>query len=363
MEAEKKLQRILELNRARQAHYYEKNKAEINAKRREKYSQKKTTEPSEPISPKEESIDLAKENHKTDFKKSKSISYEEAINALNTLDISDGSRDKYKQDVKRLLSLTQCTNIIKCFKDYKNVIDTIHSATKPNSQPYSVNTKKSLFQMIIYLIDKLQLPISAKIKQQYLKQFDISKISSNDHTKEKQENILIPSFNDYLKSVREKFGSDSKEFVLSSLYHELTLRDDYQLKIISSSKEATDNKENYIIVPKTSALTLIINHYKTSKKYGQIKAKLSLELSKMIRKYIKRENLVFGDFLFGNKPLTSFVTKFNKQIHINGGISLFRMMSVSDLLKNNPSAEERQKLAELMKHAPLTQLKYLHNNI
>jgi hypothetical protein len=39
------------------------------------------------------------------------------------------------------------------------------------------------------------------------------------------------------------------------------------------------------------------------------------------------------------------------------------MMSVSDLLKNNPSAEERQKLAELMKHAPLTQLKYLHNNI
>ena len=83
----------------------------------------------------------------------------------------------------------------------------------------------------------------------------------------------------------------------------------------------------------------------------------------MIRKYIKRENLVFGDFLFGNKPLTSFVTKFNKQMHINGGISLYRMMSVSDLLHTQPDAEARQKLAEQMKHSPITQLAYLHKNI
>lgn len=360
MDAENKLQRILELNRARQAHYYEKHKAEINAKRREKYTHKKITEPS---SPKEESNgDLGKE-HKIDFNKSKSISYEETINALNTLDISDGSRNKYKQDVKRLLSLTQCTNLIKCFKDYKTIINTIHSATKPNGESYSVNTKKALYQMIIYLIDKLHLPISAKIKQHYLKQFDISKISSNDHTKEKQENILIPSFDDYLKFIKDKFGENSKPFVLSSLYHEITLRDDFILKIISSSKEATDEKENYIIVPKTSALTLIINHYKTSNKYGQIKVKISLPLSKMIRNYIKREKLVFGDYLFGSNPLTSFVSKFNKQIGINGGISLYRQMSISDLLHKNPDAEERQKLAEIMKHAPLTQLKYLHNNI
>jgi hypothetical protein len=360
MDAENKLQRILELNRARQAHYYEKHKAEINAKRRENYTHKKINKP---FSPKEESKEDLGKKHKIDFNKSKSISYEETINALNTLDISDGSRLKYKNDIKRLLTLTDCSNIITCFKDYKKLIEVINLSKKPNNEPYSVNTKKGLYQMILFLTDNLHIPISSKIKQQYNKQFEIYKISSSDHTKEKQENVLIPSFDDYLKFIKDKFGENSKEYVLSKLYSEITLRDDYKLKIISSSKEATDEKENYIIVPKSSALTLIINHYKTSNKYGQIKVKISLPLSKIIRNYIKREKLVFGDYLFGNKPLTSFVSKFNKQIGINGGISLYRQMSISDLLHTNPNAEERQKLAEIMKHAPLTQLKYLHNNI
>jgi hypothetical protein len=51
----------------------------------------------------------------------------------------------------------------------------------------------------------------------------------------------------------------------------------------------------------------------------------------------------------------------NKEIGIKGSISYFRQMSVSDLLKTQPSAEERQKLSALMKHSPISQLKYLRN--
>jgi len=103
---------------------------------------------------------------------------------------------------------------------------------------------------------------------------------------------------------------------------------------------------------------LIINQYKTSAKYGQIKVKLSLPLSNLIRKYIEKEGLLNGDYLFGDKNLTSFVSKMNKQIGVKGSISYFRQMSVSDLLSKTPSAEERQALSAKMAHSRLTQIKY-----
>ena len=133
------------------------------------------------------------------------------------------------------------------------------------------------------------------------------------------------------------------------------------LLIVPSIQSIEDNYLNYIVIPKTRELTLIVNEYKTSNKYGQIKIKLSLQLSNLIRKYIQKEGLLNGDYLFGDKYLTSFVSKMNKQIDIKGSISYFRQMSVSDLLSQAPSAEERQKLSSLMKHSPISQLKYLRN--
>ena len=126
--------------------------------------------------------------------------------------------------------------------------------------------------------------------------------------------------------------------------------------------DAKSQDENYIVVPKKDALTLIVNKYKTSEKYGQIKVKLSLPLSKLIRNYMSNKDLNDGDYLFGNKNLSSSVSKMNKKIGDTGGINEYRKMSVTDLLNSKPSAQARQKLAQQMAHAPLTQLKYLRTN-
>ena len=162
MDAENKLNRIQFLNRIRQQTYYNKHKELINAKRRTIYKEGREKLKTQEQPTEEKPLD--QEVYQTDFKKSKSISYEDIVNGLNTLDISDGSRNKYKSDIKRLMTLTECTNIITCFKDYKKLIEVINNSKKPNGEPYSVNTKKSLFQMILFLIDKLNIPISAKIK-------------------------------------------------------------------------------------------------------------------------------------------------------------------------------------------------------
>jgi len=145
------------------------------------------------------------------------------------------------------------------------------------------------------------------------------------------------------------------------LYSEITLRDDFILKIVPSIQE-TDENENYIIVPIKDKLTIIINNYKTSNKYGEIKVKLSTSLSNLIRDYMSKEKLGNNDYLFGNKNLSNFVSNINKKIGIKGGINEYRKMSVTDLINSKPTAQQRQKLAEIMKHAPLTQLKYLRAN-
>jgi hypothetical protein len=358
MEAESKLQKIQNQNRIRQQNYYKKHKEEINNKRRNIYNlgKDKIINQSEHV----EENPPEKQIYKTDFSKSKSLSYEEIINALKTLEIKDGSRDKYSQDIKRLMILTECEDFIKCLKDYKKIIEIINNSKKSNGESYSVNTRKALFQMILFLIDKLQLPISLKVKQQYIQQFEIYKISSNDYSIEKQESAPIFTFKEYLEKVKDEYGVISKFYVLSKLYSEITLRDDFILKIVPSIQE-TNEEENFIIVPIKDKLTLIVNKYKTSK-YGQIKVKLSTSLSNLIRDYMSKEKLSYNDYLFGNKNLSTYVSKMNKKIGVNAGINEYRHMSVTDLLNTQPSPEERQKLSQLMKHSPITQIKYLRKN-
>ena len=150
-----------------------------------------------------------------------------------------------------------------------------------------------------------------------------------------------------------------QNFMFCQNYTQITLRDDFILKIVPSIEE-TNEEENFIIVP--IPLTIIINNYKTSNKYGEIKVKLSTSLSNLIRDYMSKEKLGNNDYLFGNKNLSNFVSNMNKKIGIKGGINEYRKMSVTDLINSKPTAQQRQKLAEIMKHAPLTQSKYLRTN-
>jgi hypothetical protein len=52
-----------------------------------------------------------------------------------------------------------------------------------------------------------------------------------------------------------------------------------------SSGTSRGSDVNYIVVPKKENMSVIINQYKTSDKYGEIKVKLSTSLSKLIRNF------------------------------------------------------------------------------
>lgn len=364
-----RLEKIQELNRNRQAKFYENNKDAVNAKRRAKYALKKN--PSQPIQepvipePEPEPVQeplviVPKTNKKKITKVTKSVlTYDDAVKKLSEMNLPLATFNKYKDDLKRLVTITECDNILECLKKHAYIIKEVNNSKKSNGEPYANNTIKGIYQSILFIIDNLNLNIS-KIK--YLDQFELSKIKSVDDNQKKIEEEVVLPFKDYLNKVREKFGDNSKMFLISSLYDELTVRDDFALKIINNHKDAIDDKINYILVPKKMACKIIINTYKTDKKYGVISHLCSNPLSNKIKKYITENGLKDGDYLFGNKSLTQFVSSNNPKIAVNGGINVFRHMKITDELTSVKSPEERKALADKMRHSPNVQLKYVRKH-
>lgn len=319
-----------EQNRMRSAKFYELNKEKINAKRREKRALKKTV----PIAD--------------------TLSYDELIAKFNELTFTnERTKTKYLDDIKRLYTIGKFTNFISILK---TPIGEPNMLLNIEATDFSTWTKIGLYQIILILIDRLKLDVD---KAPYVKALEIAKIVVADETKAKQE-VPIMSFAEYLEKVKEQ----PKLFMIASLYNELTLRDDFVLKIIANKTEIPeDTQDSFIIInSKSKKANIIIYKYKTDAKYGIIDMKLSMELTKQLKDYIAKNNIT--DYLFGDQPLTKFVSKENKKIGISGAISLFRKMKVSDLLnKEDVTPEERYALSLEMKHSPAVQLSsYFHKS-
>ena len=374
--ADELLKKIRDQNKARQDRFYKANKDAINERRRKLYQAGKKAlqgilpeetlvtheEPTHVVeTPIVEPLTKSKKNNKKQSTTKTIITYADAVAKLTqfrteNVIISDGTLKKYKEDLKRFVTITGCDDISECLKKSHLIIPEINNSKKKNGEPYSTNTLKSVYQSILFIIDNLHLDID---KKPYEKEYEIAILQSNDENAEKKETEEVLPFKVYLEKAKAKWGETSKMYLIASLYDELTVRDDFQLKIVSNVNDMTDDKANYLLVPKSGNLKITINTYKTETKYGVINHTCSKTLSSQIRKYMKDNNLRIGDYLFGNKKLTQFVSSQNPYIGIKGGVSLFRNMKVSDELKTIKTPEQRLALAEKMKHSPVSQLWYL----
>jgi len=369
--------------RMRSKKFYGINKDQINALRREKYKASKAENPPPPppppitpavkkvvhIAPKiaDKPIFTIEEKPTLDFSKAKTLTDDEAMEYLKKVIPEDREKTllKYQADLARIVVCTGKKNIIDILKknNVKKTIKAINNAKKQNGEPYANNVIKGMFQTCVFLIDKFHLNSNKELLK---KEFDITKVQSSEDTKEKIENKESRHLTKYLVIIKNKFGDKSKMFVLSKLYEDKTMRDDFVLKMIKNKKEAIDKKINYIIIPlnKTSDLTIIINKHKTSNSYGVVEETLSKEVSNLIREYIKNNNLKMGDYLFGSKKLTQFVHDQNAKIGVKGGISEYRHMKIAEKMADpNFTAKEKVELAKSMKHSPTTADSYNRKNI
>jgi len=107
-----------------------------------------------------------------------------------------------------------------------------------------------------------------------------------------------------------------------------------------------------------------MNVFKTSNKYKIEPIKLDESLSKLLREFMKKNNLKQGDYLFGNKKLTSYISNNNQLIGVKGGTNTYRHMKTTEILSDPDLTEEQRiELSLKMAHSPLSQLKYVRNKI
>jgi hypothetical protein len=169
-------------------------------------------------------------------------------------------------------------------------------------------------------------------------------------------------FDEYLELVEKEYGVGSQQYLIASLYHLDGFRDDLQLKIIQDEDDSESNKINYVVVPRNKKnCTIILNVYKTSKKYGQVLIPIPDRLSKLIKYFVTGYNLKYGQYIFGDKPLTKYISDFNRTMGLDVTINTLRQMLVSKAMQGGLDAAGRVLLAHKLHHSPVTSDDYLHD--
>ena len=357
MTPEETLEKIRAQNRARAKRYYENNQAKIATKRKEARDEckecKEEIKKCEDCKPEEKP---KKDNSKI------VLSKDESLTQLNDIIEKDTSKKTYTENIKTLTRILNCSDFNKCLKNAKTVIYKIETARKMKdpTKLYSVNSKKGIYQAILFMVDNLGIKISKNAKDLYKTKFDVIKTMSLDQTKERVATEQVMDYDVYEQKVKVFFGEGSKESLIVSLYKLSGFRDDLVLEIVD--KIPKENKKNYVVVPssKTINAKIILNDYKTDKKYQQDIIPVPKEMSKEVRKYMDNKGLEYGDYLLGKSKLSGFIKKFNEKMNLPVKVTInkLRQMRVSKKLQNNPTAEDRVKLGQEMKHSVATSEKY-----
>lgn len=378
MTPEQYKEHVRELGRARAKRNYERNKEKINEKRKEERDYladlKKQEEDRQKDAVRaaqdeeERTVKVVKKSYVKDGKRIKIMKRVPKYDLEKSIETARemGLYKQYASNIRTIFRLTGCPDLGGCLKKYDEIRLDIENAKLDNGEDYSLNSKKQYFQAIVKIIDSfegLKEQIPAEIRQKYVDLFEVYKLKSKEQTDEVNKIKTIPSWDKYLRKVIEVFGEKNKEFLISSLYSCVPVRDDLYLEIKANDKDQ-NQKQNYIIVPKSGNCYVIINTYKTENKYGaNHKYQLTKDINKLVREYIKTNKLETGDYLFKEKKLSLFVSDMNKKLGIesiskNIGIKVFRQMTASAGIPENATPEERVKLASKMLHSVRSQMVY-----
>jgi hypothetical protein len=344
--------RTRELNRLRQERFYKRHKEVIKVQRREQYKVKR------------EKIKEAKAlNDKIQEEKGE---YQRIKEFIEKQDLSQGTKKQRLLDTKRFLEkLTSCDKLIDCLQDPTKIINEIKNAKMENGKAYSDNTLKSGIQTILYLIDNYP-PLKNNVdKKPFIEFYELMKVKNIQRVEELQaDEEQTFDFDEMLNKVKDKYGNESREYLLMSLYNEYTVRDNYaQLLIFDKTVDEKIPDDKNILIMDKDKFQIILNDYKTKNRYGVLNFKLSKKLSNLFFNYINKNKLKHGDYVFGkSKSLVKMVKDILKgvDIDVKQSINALRHSKIStEFKKKDISSDERMTLYKRMGHSPITQVSYL----
>jgi hypothetical protein len=259
--------------------------------------------------------------------------------------------------VKRVFKLSGITSFTGSLEEFFVIKESM-----ANSK-YSISTIKGSYQSILVFITNSKMIVDTKVTSKYDKEHKIQCIKYEDlitKRKDEKEHAVIP-FTEYHKLILDFFGKDSKEYLIASLYNELTARDDFGCIRILRIIPYDNGSDNILFIDhRKEKCHITLNNYKTSNIYGKIIRRLSPELCSLIVSYTDRNRLM--GFLFPEEiesGLGAFITDMNKKVGVDSGINGIRHMVVSEFLqKPDLTPEMRLKFSADCMHSESTQQKY-----
>ena len=150
------------------------------------------------------------------------------------------SRITYLTGTKALFHLTNCYNLPKCLKDINKVKNAIENGEMMKRKgKYSVNSKKTIYQTILFLIDNFHIPIDEKIKDEYKIIFDVYKLKSKQQTENNKtnEDKAVITFPEYIDKIKKTYGEGSKQYIIACMYSEVPCRDNFNLLIVKTTED------------------------------------------------------------------------------------------------------------------------------
>ncbi len=289
---------------------------------------------------------------------------EERVNDLiNSLEMNENTRKKKLANIKIIFTAYPNHNLKNAINNYdtmKEQIENVRTTKNPDAI-YSLESIKSIFETILWVVTVLNIPVKQAMFHKYELLVGIYKQKSIEKHKVVQndpENAVF-SYTEYMNKIETLYGNDSKAYLIASLYKEVHCRDDLGMLNLITRKNQIEPKKNYLLLKKKGNATITLQEYKTSSKYLTLNTLLSPELTDLIRKYVFKHNLT--NRLFPESSLSKCISNMNKSVGMKQGVNGLRKALVTDFLKQpNLTLEERADFADKLAHTLQTQPYYCY---
>ena len=288
-----------------------------------------------------------------------SETYDKIVKQLKTVKYdSQSTLKKYIENFKTIVKILDINSYSKFIKFIVNnpdeVIKKFESATYgKNKKSYSLNSIRDYINLIAFYIDKLKIPINSEDKETYTDMAAILVAQSHRQT-EKNKDKEVPPINDYVDNVAKQYGKNSMNHLIVMLLVATYGRDDLNLNVVKSILQSNkDLSLNYLVL-EDDKITVIINEFKTSKKYGQKKLVLDDALAQQVQNYIDKKHIQYGDLMFPKLRLSQTISAINKKLGYtgDGAINLIRKMVNSDkYLDENITPYDELQIAKKIGHS------------
>lgn len=294
---------------------------------------------------------IEKKVKKTNFSTDEQQLLDEIALLQEPLELAEKTKQTHMVAYKMLIKCVSCNKealLHLLLNEPDLTIQMIDSSKKLDGlTDYSNQSKNKILQGIRPLFDLFKVEYTEEHLKKYREKMEAYNFAYLTCSIQKK---ILPTYDEYLFRMLEFYSDRSLEYLLINLYREVPVRDDFQLRLVSTKAQTKSKQHNYLLLNKKTC-QIILNQYKTAKHYGQKTYDLSPRLKEMFIAYISTLETP-DEYVFGNRQFSPVICEINKKLGYDGGISFLRKMAVTDLYKKEGvTHEEKQELAERMTHS------------